>query len=130
MGYEMPTTPEQKPEDKKIPFGMEEKREKPQSSRAEFTNVEFTPEGTKIKDFGGNVTENKQEAPETAYKQLSEAERIIVNKDVKKHMTSNPKEIRGASPAEMTAYEDEYRENKSKEILAKRIEGQGLKQAA
>ena len=129
MGFENSPL-EQKPEDKKKPFAMEERPEKPQGSRAEHTSIEFTPDSVKVEDFEGNITENKLEAPETAYRQLTETERIIVNKEVGRHIASNPKEIRGASPAEVTAYEDECREKKSQEILAKRIESQDLKRAA
>jgi hypothetical protein len=121
---------EQKPEDKKKPFAMEERPEKPRSSRAEHTSIEFTPDSAKVEDFEGNITENKPETPETAYRQLTETEIIIVNKEVERHITSNPKEIRGASPAEVTAYEDKYREKIAQEILAERIESQDLKKAA
>jgi len=104
-------------------FTPPEGPEKKTPPAEKYTKVEFGPKSTKIKSPEGNlIAENKEEIPETAYRRLTQNEQIFANSLADRHMNSpeTQKKLRGYEPTEIRQYEDDYRENEAKKILAKK----------
>lgn len=135
MGFETPEIhPEQKPEEpkQKPEEEPEQKPEKEEDVLYGETEVKYGPgrqaEITERKS-GEKTVRIEREQPATAYEQLTDDERKLLNQEVKKHM-NDPKEVGHLFGPELIEEEDSYREQKAKERLAKRQEGLDLKEAA